>query len=171
MIRFYCFYSISTIVISDHSIDKIKRRYPYSFEILTSIKDRNSIDIVRGKLTKTYRDFEWSTWLKHIVVHTAESNLSRSRTMTGRKRPDVVKERISRNMKGRIANFTGHRHNGITKMKMAEKKWGNTAVKGRIWVNDGKGNEKRVYPDEVPVGWKIGRDYDIRELISYNLKR
>ena len=43
--------------------------------------------------------------------------------------------------------------------------FGNTNVKGRVWVNNGT-ESKMVYPDSIPEGYILGRDKTICETIS-----
>ena len=57
--------------------------------------------------------------------------------MTGKKRSDRAKFITSQKLKGK-SNFQGKHHNIDTKIKMAEKKYGNDWNKEKIWAYNSK---------------------------------
>lgn len=50
------------------------------------------------------------------------------------------------------------------------KKRGFNLVEGRVWITDGI-NEKRVYPDEIPEGYKVGRADSMIETMRVSGKK
>ena len=59
MYHFYCFNQEKIILVSDLPVDKIKKKYGIRYEILTSIKERDSIVIIKERLKRSYSQFEF----------------------------------------------------------------------------------------------------------------
>lgn len=160
MFRFYCFFSLNTIVVSNYPTNKIKGKYGHRFEILASIKSQEAIPISIEKLKRNYKQFTFTEWIFVRHVHTAEMKDKIRESKLGKERDHLTKSKISRKMRG-VSNFAGHRHSSMTKLKIALARQGKpNVVAGTIWIHDGRGNEKRVKIDAIPPGWRKGRDFE-----------
>lgn len=161
MIHFYCFVQTKKIIISDLPTAKIKTKYGYRYEILTSIKDKSNLDIVTQKIQRSYSGFTFEyNLLKEKTPLTDEQRKKISDSKIGKPRDPETRAKISAALKGR-SNFQGKRHNDGTKRTMSEKKLGNDHTKDYYWAHDPRSDKEiRVKSlDEIPVGFKLGRDH------------
>lgn len=172
MIHFYCFTTDKKIIASDLPVEKIRKKFGYRYEILTSIKDKNSVEIAKSRIQRSYPQFiieELYQKIKPPISLEARKKISDSKL--GKPRDAATRAKISRTMKGK-SNFQGKRHTEETKRVMAVKKFGNQHVKDLKWVHDPNGDtEKRVKSRlHVPSGYLIGRDYYSVEPGLYSMK-
>lgn len=172
MIHFYCFNSDRKILVSDLPLEKIKAKFGHRYEILTSIKDKSSVDVTRARVQKSYPQFiieELYQKVKQPVSDETRKKISQSKI--GKPRNPETRAKISAKLKGR-SNFQGKKHNDDTKKAMADKKLGNQHTKDYVWVHDPRGDtEKRVKTlTEIPKGFSKGRDYYSVEEGLYRFK-
>lgn len=161
MIHFYCFSNDKKIIASDLPVEKIKAKFGYRYEILTSIKDKTSVDITKTRLQKSYPQFIIEELYQKVKQPFSEETRRKiSESKKGKPRDPETRAKISAGLKGR-SNFQGKKHKIETKEVMREKKLGNQHVKDYVWVHDPKGDkEKRVKTRmDVPPGFSKGRDY------------
>lgn len=161
MINFYCYIQDKKIIASDLPVDKIRSKFGHRYEILTTIKDKDAIDVTKSRILRSYPQFIIEeVWQKVKQPVSEETKRKISESKIGKPRDPETRAKISAGLKGR-SNFQGKRHNDETKKAMAEKKLGNQHVKDYIWVHDPRGDkEKRVKTRmEIPVGFSEGRDY------------
>lgn len=175
MIHFYCFHSEKKIIASDLPIGKIKSKYGYKYEVLTSIKEREAFDTISTRLLRSYPGFTIEQVLqKEKIPISKESRKKISDSKIGRPRDEATRQKISAALKGR-SNFKGKRHSEETKSVMSDKKIGNSHTKEYYWVHDpGSEKEKRVRTRaDVPRGYSLGRDYYSTEagLYFFNINR
>lgn len=160
------------ILVSNYPLEKIQKKYPSRFEILTSIKDMSVVDILKTRLTRQYPSADFIDWfIKPKKPISEETRKLLSLRKLGKPRPDWVRKKISKSKKG-ISQFQGKKHTEETKRVMASKKLGNQHVKDLIWAHDPRGSkELRVRTlRDIPEGFSKGRDFDIAEILRYNAK-
>jgi hypothetical protein len=162
MIHFYLFQKNSIIVVSDHSKDKIKAKYGPIFEIVNSVKDKSSLEIVKQRVSKSYNRCSFIEDFYKEKVFTEESRERIRQSKLGKPRPDWVREKISSKMKGK-SNFEGKRHREGSKRLTSDSMMGNENVKDKKWIyNPTLDVEKRVNNVlEAPEGFRTGRDPEL----------
>ena len=160
MIHFYCFHNDRKIIASDLPIEKIKVKFGYRYEILTSVKDKESVGAVTERLRRNYPTFIIEEHFKKVHRHTEDAKRRIALARTGKKWDEETKKKISNTMKGK-SNFEGKRHTEETKKQMAVMKLGNKHVRDTFWVHDPKSDAERRVRDksEIPEGFQEGRDY------------
>lgn len=173
MYHFYCFNQEKIILVSDLPVDKIKKKYGIRYEILTSIKERDSIVIIKERLKRSYSQFEFIeafTKAKHTLTDEQRQKISASKL--GKPRDEATRAKISAGLKGR-SNFQGKQHSPETRARMAEKKLGNDHAKDLHWAHDPRSDtEVRVKEiKDIPQGYSKGRDYYSTEPGLYHFKQ
>jgi len=172
MIHFYCYYNNKNIIISDYPSKDVKTRFGHKFELVNSVKDKESVEIIKDKVLKGYPNFIFIEFFKPIRKPlTPEQRKKISDSKIGLKRDAATRAKISATMKGK-SNFEGQRHHPGTKRIMAEKKLGNDHVKDRVWAyNPDTSKEIRVKDRRsIPHNYIKGRDYDAIENFIYYAK-
>lgn len=159
MIHFYFFQKDNKLLVSDHSRDKIKVKYGPNFEIVNSVKDKESLNIVKTRIARSYPKAIFIEDFYVKKVFSAKTRAKLRQRKLGKPRADWVKQKISSKMKGK-SNFEGKRHNEDSKRKTARALQNNTNVKGKVWVyNPYSDTESRVDNIlEAPSGFRKGRD-------------
>lgn len=161
MIHVYCYNSSKTIIISDRPSAKVIAKYGRGYEILTSIRERDSIAIIVSRLVRNYGKFVITEWLKPIRPPISdETRAKMAAAKIGKSRPESSNRKASITMKGK-SNFRGKKHSEESKKAIAAAMAGNDNVAGLIWCYDPvSGEEKRIASIEMlPRGWLIGREY------------
>jgi hypothetical protein len=172
MIHFYCFHNTKTILVSDLPVEKIKAKHGHKYEILTSVREKGSVDIIAERVKKGHPGFTFTyQYLKERAPISEEARKKISQSKLGKPRDEQTRLKISQGLKGR-SNFQGKQHNIETKEVMSEKKRGNAHTKGYHWVHDPRGSEERRVKTrlDVPVGFQLGRDYYSTEAGLYYFK-
>ncbi len=172
MIHFYLFPVNKKILISDLPLDKIKSKYGHRYEIINSIKDKSSLDIIKQRVLRSYSAFEVEEWFqKEKATLSEEARQKISLSKIGKPRDEETRRKISETLKGR-SNFQGKRHGEQTKEVMSVKKLGNQHTKNYVWAHDPRGsNEVRVKDlKDIPPGYSKGRDYYSTESGLYYFK-
>ena len=172
MIHFYCYYNNKNIIISDFPSKDVKTRFGHRYELVNSVKSKESVDIIKEKILKSYPNFIFVEFYKPTRRPLTDKERKKiSDSKIGLKRDAATRAKISATMKGK-SNFEGKRHKQETKEVMAEKKLGNDHVKDKVWVyNSILDKEKRVKDRRIiPNGYMMGRDYDSIEALLYYSK-
>lgn len=148
------------LVISNKPLEKIKKRYGYNFEIVNSVKEESSIDVVLDRITRQVNPSGVIKWIGVKRVLSEEGRRKISLSKLGKPRDPKTKEKISNTLKGR-SSFQGKKHTEATKKLMAEKKLGNDHVKDRFWAHDPRGKKEMRLKSrlDLPSGMSFGRDY------------
>jgi hypothetical protein len=161
MFNFYLYQLDKKIVISDLPSEKVKSKFGYKFEILTSVREKESLPTVIERIKRQYSLFSIEEYFyKKRKPRSEESNKKISLAKLGKPRDEATRLKISRALKGR-SNFQGKKHREDTKEVMAEKKLGNKHTEGYYWVHDPRGSKEKRVKDkkDAPVGFSLGRDY------------
>lgn len=161
MINVYCYNSSKTIIISDRPSANVIARYGRGYEILTSIRERDSIAVIVSRLARNYSKFTITEWLTAIRPPISDETRARmAAAKIGKTRPEESNRKTSATMKGK-SNFRGKKHTLESKQVISEKLIGNDNAAGLIWCHDPvSGEEKRIASVELlPRGWLIGREY------------
>lgn len=161
MFHFYSFPADKKIIISDLPIEKIKEKFGHKFEIITSVKEKESIEIIKPKILKGHLNFIIEErFVKIRNKYPEEGKRKISESKIGKPRDEKTKAKISNTMKGR-SNFQGKTHTPETKAIMAQRKMGNKHVRDTIWAHDPRSSEEvRVGSlSDIPKGFSKGRDY------------
>ena len=161
MFHFYCFASEKKLIVSDLPIEKIKSKFGFKFERLTSVKDKTAVPHIMNRLIKNYPDYIIEEhFVKIKKVKTDEAREKVPSPLLGIPRSLEVRAKISAACKGR-SNFQGKSHNAETKAKMATAKMGNDHVRGKVWAHDPRSDREVRVNDmkEIPNGFSRGRDY------------
>lgn len=161
MYHFYIFPQDKKLIVSDLPQDKIKHKFGYKFEIVTSVKEASAITLVISRLIRVYPGYNVEE--HHQKVNkplTDEQRKKISDSKLGKPRDEATRAKISAALKGR-SNFQGKSHTEETRSKMAAAKLGNTHTKGTVWAHDPRSDqEMRVKSmQDIPVGYSKGRDY------------
>lgn len=160
MFHFYCFSSDKKILVSDLPLEKIKAKFGFKFERLTSVNEKTAIPFTVARLIKNYPNYNFKElYIKERKVRD-ETRKNIPSPLLGIPRSLEVRAKISASCKGR-SNFQGKSHNAETKAKMAAAKLGNDHVKDTLWAHDPRSDkEVRVGSmKEIPNGFSRGRDY------------
>lgn len=178
MFHFYCYPKNKKIVISDLPVDKIKKKFGIDYEILTSVKEKESIPVIQARVQRNYLGYEivesfvYRRTKKDFLTPEQRSALDERRR--GVPRPLEVRLKISNTLKGR-SSFKGKKHRPESKAKIAESKFGNDHVKDTIWAHDPRSDQEIRVRDlkEIPEGFSKGRDYYSTEpgLYSFSINR
>ena len=175
MFHFYCLSLEKKLIVSDLPIEKIKSKFGFKFERLTSVKDKTAVPHIMTRLIKNYPGHSIE---EHFVkIKKVRADAAREKVpspLLGIPRSLEVRAKISAACKGR-SNFQGKSHNAETKAKMATAKMGNDHVRGKLWAHDPR-SDKEVRVDdmkEIPTGFSRGRDYYSTEhgLYYFNINR
>lgn len=172
MFHFYCYSDKKIIIVSDLAQEIVKKKYGYKFEILTSINDISSLELIKPRIQKSYPGFQITELFKKIKFFSEESRKRISESKKGKPRDPLTRAKISAGLKGR-SNFQGKKHTQETKSKMAEKKIGNDHAKDLVWAHNPRGDaETRVKTlKDIPKGFSKGRDYYSTEPGLYYFKQ
>ena len=173
MLHFYSFSLDKKLLVSDLPLEKIKDKYGYKFERLTSVAEKSSVAFILERLLKNLPGYEVEErYQKPRQPLSEESKRKISISKLGKPRPPEVRARISASCKGR-SNFQGKSHTSVTKERMAAAKLGNDHVKGTIWAHNPRSDEEVRVRDlkEIPNGFSRGRDYYSTEPGLYYFKR
>jgi hypothetical protein len=169
MLHLYSYTKRRLLIISDHPISIIKNKYGHGYEILTSIKERESLPIILPRYLRSLSGYKIVETYKRKqrIPATEDTKKKISLVRTGKPRPVSSNLKTSKTMAGK-SNFEGKRHNNDTKAVMSEKAMGNQRVTGLYWChNPITGQERRVRDrNDLPNGFIIGRDYDSVEPIA-----
>ena len=161
MFHFYDFYSDKKLIISDLPQERVRKKFGFKYEILNSVKDKESIDIIASRILRSLPGYEIEkVFAAGKKVLSAEHRRILSETKKGKPRDEATRAKISATLKGR-SSFQGKKHREESKRKIAESKYGNDHAKNRIWAFDPRGKkEVRVLSiRDIPVGFSKGRDY------------
>lgn len=175
MYHFYNFPINKKLIVSDLSLEKVKEKFGYKFERVTSVNDKDSVSFVLGRLIRNFPGYSVEEHYQKVNKPlTDEQRKKISESKLGKPRSPEVRARISAALKGR-SNFQGKTHTEETRSKMAAAKMGNTHTKGTVWAHNPRSDEEvRVRNmKEIPVGFSKGRDYYSTEhgLYYFNINR
>lgn len=165
MIHFYYFQKDNKIVISDLERDKIKSNYGLNFEIVNSVRDKESLELVKPRVLRSYPNVtvEEKFFAKRIFSEYTKKKMALAKM--NKPRADWVKEKISKKMKGK-SNFEGKKHKRESRIKTSLSMMGMESVfKDTTYIFNPTTNEERRVKDVVnlPEGFRIGRKYGIGE--------
>jgi len=170
MYHFYNFFNDKKLIVSDLPLDKIKSKFGYKFERVTSVKDKESILLITGRLIRSFVGYSVEEhFQREIKPLTDEQRKKISISKLGKPRPPDVRARISASLKGR-SNFQGKSHTSDTKERMAAAKLGNTHTRGTVWAHNPRSDEEVRVKElkDIPVGFSKGRDYYSTEAGLYH---
>ena len=175
MYHFYNFSTFKKLIVSDLPLEKIKEKFGYKFERVTSVNDKNSVSFVMSRIIRNFPGYSIEEHYQKVNKPlTDEQRQKISTSKLGKPRPPEVRARISAALKGR-SNFQGKTHTEETRSKMAAAKMGNTHTKGTVWAHNPRSDEEVRVRDlkEIPVGYSKGRDYYSTEhgLYYFNISR
>ena len=169
MVHFYLFQKENIMLISDLPKEKIKSKYGQLFEIVNSVRDKESLDLVKPRILRSYPRATVKEDFYSKKVFSEETREKLRKAKLGKARPNWVREKISKKMKGQ-SNFEGKRHNDYSKRLTALSMRDNKNVKGKKWIYDPIADvEKRVDKIiEAPLGFRKGRDPDsVEHLVPF----
>lgn len=168
MVHFYSFNKEKFILVSNINKETIKKRFGHQFEVLTSIKDLNALEIVLTRIQRQFPTFQIKRQVVTKVNFTPEVREKLRKAKLGTKKPEEVKRKISLSRKG-VGNFIGKTHKEESKRTTSLKLRGRKVVLGRRWVYNPKTGKESLVDGPVPEGCILGRDREVAEVISYNL--
>ena len=151
------------LLISDQAKEKIKAKYGPIFEIVNSVKDRDSVEIIKPKIVRQYpkcnvaEDF----YLRKVFSEETRNKLAQAKL--GKARPDWVRDKISSKMKGK-SNFEGKKHRRESRIKTALSRMGQVNVSpDRKFIYNPTTNQERRVKDiiNLPEGFRLGRDPEL----------
>ena len=133
MVNFYLFNKTRTIIISNHPVSKVRKKYGHSYEIINSIKDENSIDVIKSKTLRSYPDYNIINFFIRKFEFTDEARQKMSLAKLGKKRDEATKAKISDTMKGK-SNFEGKKHRLESRQKTSSTKKGICTHMKHVWI-------------------------------------
>ena len=162
MISFYISITAKQLIITDYTPEKIRKRFNYGVELVNSIKDKNSLDIVKSRMLRTYRGYETvELFQKPKYVMSPEHKHALLISKLGKPRSEEVRRKISESKKNQPSNFKGKRHTYETKRVISARMMGNQANTDKIWVYNPDTDEEIMVNSraDIPPGFSEGRDY------------
>lgn len=161
MYFFYVSYKEKKIYVTNLPQDKIKKRFGFDLELINSVKDKESIELVKPRVLRSYIGFELvEEYQKPRYVMTPEHKQALINSKLGKKRPEEVRKKISMTKKGK-SNFEGKKHSYETRRVMAARKIGNQHNKNYVWAHNPDTDVEIMVksPMDIPKGYSKGRDY------------
>lgn len=161
MIHYYCYHNQKKIIVSDLPVEKVRLKFGHQYEILTSIKTRESVPVTSERILRSYPSFIIvEKYQKAKFTLTEEQRRKISLSKLGKPRTPEARAKISAGRKGK-SNFEGKRHTPETRALMAQKKMGNNHVKNYYWAHDPRSEKEVRVKDlkDIPKGFSKGRDY------------
>jgi len=165
MIHFYYFQKDNKIVISDLARDKIKSNYGLNFEIVNSVRDKESLELIKPRVLKSYPNVTFVEKFFAKRIFSEETKKRMALAKLNKPRANWVREKISNKMKGK-SNFEGKKHKRESRMKTSLSMIGiENANRESTYIFNPTTNEERRVKDIVnlPEGFRIGRKYGIGE--------
>jgi hypothetical protein len=162
MIHFYAFHKQQLLIISDHAKDKITDKYGPVFEIVNSIKDKESLEIIKPKITRQFSKYQIVEYFYSKKLFSEETKKKMSLAKMNKPRADWIKEKISLKMKGK-SNFEGKKHRRESRIKTSLSMMNNTNITEdhKFIYNPNLEKELRVKDIiNIPAGYRKGRDQD-----------
>ena len=153
------------------TLDSVRVKFGYQYEIINSIRDVSVIEAVKIKLERSYVSYKFVEWYQKVRKPMSdETKKKMSEAKIGKPRDETTRQKISAGLKGK-SNFQGKRHTSDTKDVMAEKKLGNQHTKDSYWAYDSKTDKETRVKDRnnLPAGYQLGRDYDSIEVGLYHI--
>ena len=153
------------------TLDSVRNKFGYQYEIINSIRDASVISVIKIKLERSYVSYKFVEWYQKVRKPMSdETKKKMSEAKMGKPRDETTRQKISAGLKGR-SNFQGKRHTADTKDVMAEKKLGNQHTKDSYWAYDSKTDKETRVKDRnnLPAGYQLGRDYDSIEVGLYHI--
>lgn len=161
MYYFYVFYSNKQIIVSDLDQNRVRKRYGNKIELINSVKDKDSIELIKPRILRNYSGFQFvEEFQKPKYVMTPEHKQALINSKLGKKRSEEVRKKISLAKKGK-SNFEGKKHTYETKRLMSALKIGQAQHKDYIWVHNPETDKELMVKDRfsIPKGFSQGRDY------------
>lgn len=170
MYNFFLYNKDNKIVISNHTIEKVKSKFGMGYEIINSVKEKESIDVIKQRTIRSYPKCKFIKYYHKTWTLSTETKKKMAKAKKGKKWDQATKDKISATMKGK-SNFEGKRHTEISRRKTSESMKGKQQVKGKTWIyNPITDKEKRIDDrNKILPGFRLGRSVDIVEIIKYNL--
>lgn len=171
MYYFYVFYSCKQIIVSDLDQTRVRKRYGNKIELINSVKDKESIEIIKPRILRNYIGFQFvEEFQKPKYVMSPEHKQALINSKLGKKRSEEVKKKISLAKKGK-SNFEGKKHTYETKRLMSARKIGQAQHKEYIWAHDPVSDKEIMVKNrsEIPKGYSQGRDYYSTEAGLYEM--
>lgn len=170
MINFYLFQKEKYILISDYPLSTIRRRHGYSFEILTNVKDKANLEIIKQRIVKQYPKLEIKQKIRTPINYTPELRNKLRLNKLGKKRCEVFKNKLRALYRGRSI-FQGQRHTADYKKFMSSIMKGNSHNTGMMWIHNPRTDEERKIRDrkDLPPGFLFGRSPAKMENTVYSL--
>lgn len=165
MIHFYAYHKQQLLLISDYPKDKVKDKYGPVFEIVNSIKDKESLELIKPRVTKQFPKYQVAEYFYKKRIVTEETKKKMSLAKMNKPRADWVREKISLKMKGK-SNFEGKKHRRESRIKTSLSMMNNKNITEdhKFIYNPTLEKELRVKDIiNIPAGFRKGRDPDSTE--------
>ena len=168
MIHIYSFASQKMLLFSDQPKEKITQKYGNKYEIINSVKDKNSIQFIKDKMQRQCPTFliVEDYYVKKVLSDEHKKNIGLSKE--GKKRPEWVKNKISKSRSGK-GNFKGKKHSQLSKKRISSKMVGKNHVGDRKYIYNPSTDQERRVADVInlPPGFRKGRDPEVIEMWQY----
>jgi len=165
MIHFYAYHKQQLLLISDYPKDKIKDKYGPVFEIVNSIKDKESLEHIKPRITRQFPKYSVEEYLYQKRVFSEETRKRMALAKLNKPRADWVREKISSKMKGK-SNFEGKEHRRESRIKTSLSRMNQVNVNHeyKYIYNPTLDKELRVKDTiNLPDGYRLGRKPEIGE--------
>lgn len=170
MYYFYAFNKEKFILLTNLTKPTVKKKFGLQFELVQSVKDFNAVEILKARILKQYPTFQLKTQVLKFVTFTPEIREKLRQAKLGIKKPQEVKDKISRSRKGK-GNFLGKKHKEESKKSMSLKRKGKRHRLGQTytWIYSPSLDKEHAYSGKgIPLGFVKGRTPDMKEIIRYN---
>lgn len=161
MIHFYLFHKQNLLLISDQAREKIKAKYGSFFEIVNSVKDKSSLELVKPKIIRQHPRCEVLEDFYTKKIFSEETRKKLAQAKLGTTKPDWVKSKISSKMKGK-SNFEGKSHRRESRIKTSLSMMNNNNIDGHRFIYNPTTNKEKRVKDiiNLPPGFRLGRNPD-----------
>jgi len=159
MIHFIVLQEKNMLLITNSKLEKLRAKYGSKFEIVNSLKDDTYLETIKQRVVRSYPKLQVKVSITNKIDFTEEVREKLRQKKLGKPRPDWVREKISRKMKG-TSNFQGKRHKGTSKMKTALALMDNKNIDGHVFIYNPTTDEERRVKDiiNLPEGFRVGRN-------------
>ena len=168
MYNFFLYNKDNKIVISNHTIDKVKSKFGLGYEIINSVKEKESIDVIKQRTLRSYPKCKFVKYYHKTWTLCTETKKKMSKAKKGKKWDQATKDKISATMKGK-SNFEGKKHREESKLKTSLAMRGKQLVKDTKWIyNPILDQERRIKRNAMnPENFINGRSMSSIENFKY----
>lgn len=170
------YYRDKTLRTDDRGDKQFYLDHGQAWEKVAVIKDSSNYDVVLERLKKQYsvvdvyencvRKKRWG-WRYFTDQEKANMVAAVKAANTGKVMSNETRAKMAAAKRGKRGNATGSRKDRVARALVSLARMGKDPIQGRKWCHHPlSGEEKRLFEDQLPVGWKWGRTPEIRDWLK-----